>query len=106
MIKRISVFIVIIILLSINLVAQITDSLTVNQIDDFIFEQENIADLKNLHEDGILQKKRFLGFKKVTGSFYTNIIYSDTIIFSIENVYSHKKIITQNLKNSTIKITN
>jgi len=77
--------------LSLNLTAQESDSILVSNIEKTVEDIDSNPNFLRLHEDGVFSKKRFLFFKRRTGSFYSNIVYADSLVLSTENVYSYFK---------------
>ena len=78
-------------ILSVNINAQNSDSLIVSEADRIANYIDNNQDYLRLHEDGKLTKKKLLFFEKRIGSFYSNIVYSDSLILSTENEFFYKK---------------
>ncbi|BAX81821.1 hypothetical protein [Labilibaculum antarcticum] len=77
--------------LSINLIAQESDSLLVSKIDKIANDIDNNPEYQRLHEDGELTKKKWMFFEKHVGGFYSNIVYSDSLILSTENEFFYAK---------------
>ncbi|KXX66926.1 hypothetical protein [Flammeovirga sp. SJP92] len=76
---------------TVNVIAQESESLIVSRIDSITYDIDNNSDNLGLHEDGELSKKRFLFFKKKIGGYFSNVVYKDTLVLSIENEYYYKK---------------
>ena len=84
-----------ILLISSHVNGQISDSLMVNQIDSLV----SLIPSNNVNNDfyhiiqasGRIDKKVIGLFKKQIGSLNSDVIYHDTLIYSIENVYSYSK---------------
>tara|TARA_R110001583_G_scaffold63217_2_gene185288 strand:- start:12191 stop:12724 length:534 start_codon:yes stop_codon:yes gene_type:complete len=77
--------------LSINLIAQESESLLVSKIDKIANDIDNNSKYQRLHEDGELTKKKLLFFEKHVGGFYSNVVYSDSLILSTENEFFYTK---------------
>ncbi len=76
----------ILLLLTFNLKGQSnSDSIQICRIDSFIGNLKNNNELKSIHLDGKIIKKRLLLFRKVVGGNFVNINYRDTMLYSIEN---------------------
>tara|TARA_R110002020_G_scaffold432607_1_gene642668 strand:- start:1040 stop:1540 length:501 start_codon:yes stop_codon:yes gene_type:complete len=83
-------------LFTFSLSAQTSDLLIISEINNTVNEIDNNPDYKRLHEDGELTKRELLIFEKHIGMFYSNVVYSDTLILLTENEFSYQK-------NSTIR---
>jgi len=78
-------------LFTFSLSGQTSDSLIISEIITIVNDIDNNRDYKRLHEDGELTKRKFLIFEKRIGGFFSNVVYSDTIILSTENEYFYQK---------------
>ena len=78
-------------LFALCLSAQTSDSLIISEIISNVNDIDNNPDFKRLHEDGELTKKKFLIFEKHIGGFFSNVVYSDTLILSTENEFFYQK---------------
>lgn len=77
--------------LSVNLFAQVSDFVTVSKINEITADIDNNSDYLRLHEDGELSKKKLIFFEKTVGGFFSNIVYKDTLILSIENEFCYDR---------------
>ena len=78
-------------LFTFSLSAQLSDSLIISEIITIVNDINNNPDYKRLHEDGELTKRKFLIFEKHIGGFFSNVVYSDTLILSTENEFFYQK---------------
>ena len=82
-------------LISNDVICQDLDSLRIVQIDSLISfipeETKKNENYSNIQESGLIHKKILGVFKKRIGSVSTEIIYHDTIIYRILNIYQYKK---------------
>ena len=89
-----NLIIILVLLISFQLNGQNSDSLIVNRIDSLIslIPLDNIKSdyFITIQESGRINKKVLGLFKKQIGSISSDIIYHDTLIYSIENVYRYK----------------
>lgn len=84
-----------VLLISFHVNGQISDSLMVNQIDSLVslIPSNNVKNdfYHIIQASGRIDKKVMGLFKKQIGCLSSDVIYHDTLIYSIENVYSYKK---------------
>jgi hypothetical protein len=77
------------------LICQDTDSSRVFQIDSLIslisVDTKTNDKYSNIQESGLIHKKILGVFKKQIGSVSSEIIYHDTLIYCISNIYQYKK---------------
>lgn len=78
-------------LFTFSLSGQTSDSLIISEIITNVNDIDNNPDYKRLHEDGELTKRKFLIFEKHIGGFFSNVVYSDTLILSTENGFFYQK---------------
>ena len=82
-------------LFSNDLICQNLDSLRIVQIDSLISLVPNVTmkndNYSNIQESGLIHKKVLRVFKKQIGSVSTEIIFHDTLIYRILNIYEYKK---------------
>ena len=82
-------------LFSNDLNCQNLDSLRIVQIDSLISLVPDVTmkndNYSNIQESGLIYKKVLGVFKKRIGSVSTEIIFNDTLIYRILNIYQYKK---------------
>jgi hypothetical protein len=90
-----TIFIFVVLLISFHINGQNSDSLMVNQIDSLISLIPSNNSRNNFYNiiqaSGRIDKKILGLFKKRIGSLSSDVIYHDTLIYSIENIYSYTK---------------
>lgn len=78
-----------------NLHPQNFDAAKVKQIDSLVSELSDTVKSTNNFEhidaSGLIHEKSFIVFKKLIGSFSTEVFYQDTSIYAIENITNYIK---------------
>ena len=84
-----------IVLITNDLISQEKDSLRIIQINSLISlipdDIRTNDNYSNIQASGLINKKIFGLFKKQIGSVSSEIIYHDTLIYRISNIYEYKK---------------
>ncbi|MDF1550670.1 MAG: hypothetical protein P1P88_22805 [Bacteroidales bacterium] len=78
-----------------NIYSQNFDAAKVKQIDLLVSQLSDSAKRNNYFEkidaSGLIHEKSFIVFKKLIGSFSTEVFYQDTSIYAIENITNYIK---------------